>query len=342
MRYYRIEIDGGSTVFTSFLNGQNLRGALQVELDIPVAAFHTPGNAGAFVKVWGIPLSMISQAKDLAFKTIKVYGGFQKGLPLANPKQAGLLVQGYIFQCFGNWQGTDMSLDLITVAGPPPAAGAHVNAPPKTLSLNWRKGRPLSEAINSMFSVGYPGMIMNVNLNDNLVAPEDQPHVAPPKARADYLLSASKSIINRPDYQGVNIAFDGNTINVYDKPNTTAPRAPGLTGLAAQPSTTVQQVAFVDLIGQPTWIGPLTIAFKCAMRADIALNDEVQMPKTLIANTAQAQGSLIKQKAAQQGTFLVTSVHHYGNFRQHDAYSWVTEFNAIATNVQGTTSTASP
>jgi hypothetical protein len=103
MRYYRIEIDGGSTVFTSYENGQNIPGALQVELDIPVAAMHSPGNAGAFVKIWGVPLSMISQASNLNNKAIKVYGGFQKGLPLANPKQAGLLVQDYTYQSFGNW-----------------------------------------------------------------------------------------------------------------------------------------------------------------------------------------------------------------------------------------------
>ena len=107
MRFYRIEIDGGSTVFTSYANGQNIQGALQVELDIPVAAMHSPDNAGAFVKIWGVPLSMISQANNLNFKGIKVYGGFQKGLPLANPKQSGFLVRGFISQSFGNWQGTD-------------------------------------------------------------------------------------------------------------------------------------------------------------------------------------------------------------------------------------------
>jgi hypothetical protein len=47
MRYCKIEINGGSTVFTSYANGQNIRGALQVELDIPVAPFHSPNNAGA-------------------------------------------------------------------------------------------------------------------------------------------------------------------------------------------------------------------------------------------------------------------------------------------------------
>jgi hypothetical protein len=320
MRYYRIEIDGGATVFTSYLNGQNLRGALQVELDIPIAAFHSPANAGAFVKVWGIPLSMISQAKDLVGKSIKVYGGFQKGLPLANPAQAGLLVQGSIFQAFGNWLGTDMSLDLIVTAGPPPAQGQTVHTP-KNLSLNWKKGQNLSDAIKTTLSVGYPGMKTNINLNGNLVAPENSPGIyLSVKALADFLFGTSKSIVTQAGYQGVHINFDGNTINVYDQPN-----------------TAVKQIAFTDLIGQPIWIASPAIAFKTAMRADIALGDQVTMPKTLITNTAQAQSALVNQVAAQQGTFIVTSIHHFGNFRQKDAYSWVTEFNAVPTNVQSAT-----
>jgi len=30
MRYYRIEIDGGATIFTSYANRQNIRGALHI------------------------------------------------------------------------------------------------------------------------------------------------------------------------------------------------------------------------------------------------------------------------------------------------------------------------
>jgi hypothetical protein len=74
------------------------------------------------------------------------------------------------------------------------------------------------------------------------------------------------------------------------------------------------------------------------MRADIQVGDLVLMPKTLITNSQQAQSSLLNQKAAQQGTFMITSVHHFGNFRQKDAYSWATEFNAFPTNLQPATS----
>ena len=133
------------------------------------------------------------------------------------------------------------------------------------------------------------------------------------------MFGASRSLINQPNYLGVQILFDGATISVYDQPAASA---------------TPKQIAFVDLIGQPTWILAPTIAFKTMMRADIQPGNMVLMPKTLIANTAQAQSALINQKAAQQGTFLITSVHHYGNFRQPDGYSWVTEFNAVPTNVR--------
>ena len=114
-RYYMIQIDGGPT-FTSFPNGQNDPGALQVLIDIPIASLASPAFSGAAVKIYGIPLSMISQANNLRFKNIKVYGGFKAGLPLAKPAQSGLLVQGYIFQSFGNWKGTEQSLDLVILA----------------------------------------------------------------------------------------------------------------------------------------------------------------------------------------------------------------------------------
>jgi hypothetical protein len=205
------------------------------------------------------------------------------------------------------------------VTGTPPTA----DAPPdtaKNISFNWKKGQPIGAAVKSALTIAYPGYKITTNLNGSLIAPEDQPGIyTGVKAFAEYLFGASRSLINQPNYPGVQILFDGATIRVYDQP-----------AANAKP----KQIASVDLIGQPTWIRAPSIAFKCAMRADIQPGDMVLMPKALIANTAQAQSSLMNQKAAQQGIFLVTSVHHYGNFRQPDGYSWVTEFNALPTNVQ--------
>ncbi len=86
--------------------------ALNVELDIPTYALASPSGA-ASIRIHGIGIQQINQAFDLNGKTVQVYGGMARGLPLANPDQRGLLLQGEITQAFGNWQGPNMSLDLI-------------------------------------------------------------------------------------------------------------------------------------------------------------------------------------------------------------------------------------
>src|SRR5688572_13631719 len=128
MRYYDIEIHGQSSVgvavgstnaaskfrYTSHPGGTRSPpdpGALQVELDV-LRLPYGQAAAQSWVKIWGIPLETVTQGNNLNFKNIMIKGGMGKGLPLANPKQAGPLVAGQIIQAFGNWVGTDMTLDL--------------------------------------------------------------------------------------------------------------------------------------------------------------------------------------------------------------------------------------
>jgi hypothetical protein len=116
MRYYRIEI-AGKTVWTSHPSGLQHPpdpGALKVEFGLVNAGAATNyANTGSSIVIWGIPRQLISQANMLAGKSIKIYGGMGKGLPLANPSQAGLLIQGTIMQSFANWIGTVMTLNFV-------------------------------------------------------------------------------------------------------------------------------------------------------------------------------------------------------------------------------------
>jgi hypothetical protein len=84
-------------------------------------------------------------------------------LPLANPAQAGLLVQGYIWQAFGNWIGTDQSIDLIIAPGPPPPDINNLSVPPN-LTLNWQQGQSMSDAIKNALTTAYPGFTVNADL----------------------------------------------------------------------------------------------------------------------------------------------------------------------------------
>jgi hypothetical protein len=331
VRYYSIEIDGGPT-YTSFSNGVTNPAALQVELDIPVAPFASPAASGAFVKIWGIALSDIGQAKNLRFKKVKVSGGFQKGLPLANPAQAGLLVQGFIWQAFGNWIGTDQSLDLVILAGAPPADTNNPTTPPN-LTLNWKQGQAMSDAIKTTLNTAYPGYTVNANINPNLKMLADEPsyHFSLEQF-ARYVKQTSKSIIKTNTYPGVDIKLDGMTFTVYD--NTPPQSSSDSTAGSTNGTPPNKSVAFTDLIGQPTWIEAPSIQFKTMMRADLKVGDQVALPQTLVTNSAQAQSSLINQSVSFQGKFQIANIRHVGNFRQPTADAWVTIFDAFPLQVQ--------
>lgn len=312
MRYYKIEIEGGKT-YESFSNGKNLPGALNVELDIPVIAYDLP-MGGALVRIWGISLQEISQAQDNNNKSIKVFAGFQKGLPLANPSQAGLILQGYIFQSYGNWIGTDQTLDFIVLAGSAPASKAQ---PARNLAFNWKSGTKLKDAIQTTLTTAYPGFTADINIDDKLVLPNDAPGFYTSLTQfSQYVRQVSRAIIGGETYQGVSITLQEKKFAVFD-------------GTAANNNT--KQIDFKDLIGQPTWINAPSIQFKCAMRADLKVGEVVKLPKTQVTNSSAAQSSLVNQKVAFQGDFQISSMRHVGNFRQGDASAWVTVLEAFPT-----------
>lgn len=341
MRYYKIVITdpangqvvtppgfnpgllGGAT-YTSFVNGQTLPGAWNIELDIPVIGQATP-QGGGNLRVWGVSKAEIAQANNLAGKGIAIYGGMQKGLPLANPAQSGLLAQGYIFQSFGNWIETDMTLDLVIMPGSPASgsnpAGVGTLAKPANLVLNWKAGTPLAGALQSAIQTAFPGYTVKVNINAGIVRQNDEVGFFPTLEQlAQYARQTSRAIIKTQDYQGVDIVVGQNTIAVSD---------------ASAASNSSTQLQFQDLIGQPTWIEAPNIQIKAVMRADLAVGSAIKLPPTLITNTAQAAPSLVNQQVAFQGGFDIVSLRHVGNFRAPTADAWVTIIEAAPTQIAG-------
>lgn len=327
MRYYSIVLtnpDSGAVLqpasgsidpnatYTSFANGQTIPGALNVELDIPVSTFDTP-DGSAFVRVWGVSLSEIAQSTDLRGMGIKVFAGMQKGLPLAKPAQAGLILAGFVNQAFGNWIGTDQTLDLIV------APGTGTIVAPKNIIHNWKKGTPLKDAIQSTLSTAFPSYTAKINISDKLVLTEDDiGYFATIEQYASQIIDMSKAIVNDPNYPGVRISITETTFTVFDGTSPTSP----------------QMIAFEDMIGQPTWIDPLTVQFKCVMRADLHIADYIKFPPAITTTTNQGAvpaGSTLKQSSVFQGTFLINKERHFGNFRQPDAASWATTFNCVST-----------
>lgn len=333
MRYYRIDIagpGGTGTILPSSLNGYPITSllpsgyanpaALNVELDIPVAAFHTP-DGNAFIRIWGLGLQDIGSAFDLnptptsGGAIVSVYGGMSAGFPLANPSQARLLVKGQVIQAFGNWIGTAQTVDLILSA---PGVGSGVT--PVNYSLNWKAGTTMASALSATFSAALPDAKQDIRISGRLTLSYDQPAFYGSLTQlSDLLNGLSKSIITDQNYLGVVVTYDGSTVTAFDGT---------VTGQA--PAT---QIAFQDLIGQPTWINSQVIQVKCVMRGDVSINDRVVLPPSLVTSTASAFQGLTGNNPANNltfsGPYLVTNVHHYGNFRQPDAASWATVLEMI-------------
>lgn len=309
---------GGAT-YTSYVNNQTLGAAWNVEFDVPVIGAGTP-EGGAIVRVWGISLAEIGQANDLNRKNITVEAGMQRGLPLATPSQSGVIFQGYIFQAFGNWIGTDMTLDLVifpgSASGTTPG-GTGTLANPKNLVLNWQTGTTLATALASTLSTAFPGVPQSINIDPKLVRPNvEAAYFSTLEQLAKYCADISKDIIRTEDYLGVDIALVAGRLIVSDGTESAG---------AAEP----KQIRIQDLIGQPTWIESPKISIKTVMRADLGLFDKILLPPTLVQNTPQANSWLVNQRTSFKGGFRITSMRHIGNFRQASADSWVTVIEAV-------------
>jgi hypothetical protein len=290
--------------FTSYLNGVTDMGALHVEIDIFAAIYATPVGS-SYVRIWGVPLTLIAQGKDFNGKRIKVYGGMQKGLPLANPRQAGLLATGIVNQGFGNWSGTNQSLDLVMRAADGTAAE------PKNIVLDWRKNTQISAALQSTLSYAFPGRALAINISASLVQGRDETGYWETLPQFATWLKAKTRAMKGGDYAGVDIAAVGDSIRAYD----------------ATSSANPLEVQFNDMIGQPTWIDPATVQVTCVMRADVGVGDYIHLPRAQVTTTPQSL-SQFRDASVFQGAFLVKQVRHVGAYRQPDAAAWVTVIDA--------------
>lgn len=318
----------GGVSFTTHPRGPNNPvdpNALNVEIDIPAIPFNQSQGA-CLLRVWGIGLSMIGQASNFnpdpktnkAGANIRLSAGMQKGLPLANPKQAGLLLQGTVFQSFGNWQGVNQTLDFIVN---PPAT-----QPEQDISFSWPAGTELSSALATTFAqaFGKYGMVVEVGVSGGLTqANDEQGHYTTLAAFSTYIQDISEKLgipIFGPQYSGVLITIIGNTLTAYDSETV---------------GNTIQLV-FTDLIGQPTWIDTATINFKTVLRSDIAVGSRVMFPQkgvlspyVLTTQDAAFPNAPSRSQSIFKGVFIIVEVHHWGHSRQADADSWGTTFNAV-------------
>ncbi len=329
-RYYDITINDpltGKAVkqWSSHPNGIYDPQAQNVEFDILAYSYAIPKGAST-VTIEGIDIADIGQANSYTGFPVTIKGGMKDGLPLANPSQAGFLLSGQVFQGFGNWEGTDMTLDLVVMASP------YTYDQPGNFVLNLPAGGQYGPAIKAMLQGVFGASNLVVNVSPNRVSSSKKAHVF----YYHTLEQASEALSTMTQGQlcaadpGVVITLAGNgTVLVFDY---------------SEPSG-VKNLSFYDFVGQPTWIGPLELQVKMVLRADLSVGTMVKMPefkKSPLPNapgivTTQA-GSLpgyTAQNSIFQGDFFVTSLRHVGNFRDPNGASWVTIANLVSAGSVG-------
>ena len=339
MRFYEIVITdpinpSSQQIYTSWFNGQNDPGALNVIFDFPVVPYSTTRGA-AMVEISGIPLQSISFATNLNNKNISISAGFKPGLPLATQASAyqeGPIVVGFILQAYGNWIGNNMTLNLVvspgqaaqttstatTTAQQPAVASAIATPPlgspqqPTDFSFSMPVGMSLATAIKNTLTTALPNFTRPIIDIKNIVAPGPRNFVRRSLAEFAQTIKELSKQIEGGSYRGVEIVMQGgNTLLVYDG------------------STEIKQVdiQFADLIGQPTWIEPFKIQFKCPMRADLQVGYNVKLPEGFYGiqpNDPSRQYDNYRFQSAQQDTYNIIELRHVGNFRQPDGNSWAT------------------
>lgn len=340
MRYYSITITDPATgnvirprifqplklpdTYTSYVNGKTLPGALDIEIQAVAYPYAVP-KQGSFIRIWGISLQEISNGTDLNGKDIIVKAGMQKGLPLARPSQNGVILQGSIFQCNGNWIGTDKTLDIMLLP---------TEAKPKNFAFNWPKNTPLADAIKATLGTALPNLDPKISISGDLKLPGN---MVGSYAKLEDFAQAIKRVSNLPafagiktlsgaKYSGVDITVKEKTVLVYD----------GTADYAANSYSNPKKIDFIDLIGQPTWLNATKINFKCVMRADISVGDYVSLPTSLAPPyVLTTQGSALPNTPARDkltfkgGKFVVQNVYHWGRYRQPSAEAWCTTYDAV-------------
>jgi hypothetical protein len=291
--------------------------ALNVELDITV--IDADAFKSAEVTIWGIPLQTISQATSFINQPFTLSAGMAQGLPLATAQssEAGTLIKGHVYSSWGNWVMTDMTLNFVIFPGdasnPPPQPNAP-NPPPKNIVLNWMKGTMLSQALQQTLQTAYPGQTANINISSQLVAPQDTTHYCGTlRELNEFLRPITHQIMTgMQNYPGVGLCMQQGGIDVHDG--------------TSQSGT--KMIQFTDLVGQPTWIALNTISIKVVMRGDLKVSDLITLPPTPVITTADAQSG-VNTQLTFQGTFLIVSLRHVGNFRQPSGDAWVTIIEAL-------------
>lgn len=331
MRYYRLEIinpktgkppvDSNGKPIGPFDTSETPGCGLHVEFDFEVTGLDVVCS-GTMLTIYGLPIDMLKQSVSLQGGLVRMKAGFVQGLPLANKDQQGEVIYGEIYLAYANWIGTNQTLNLVIN----PGIRKTDDGKPFSIEGQGEAGERVGDVLVRALQKAYPNKLIDCTVSDNLVLPEPWTgKYTEIGSLAMVVKNASIAMMRNERYSGIAISILSDRIRIYDNAS----------AKWGEPKT----IHAHELVGQPTWIAPFTVSFKCPMRGDIRCGDVVKLPEGLYSGAASivmanttASSVIAKNSTTFTGKFLVKSVRHIGSYLTADGDAWVTVFEAYAEN----------
>ena len=332
MRKYKLVVSRKGQTYTEVTTGSSTHGTDQAKTGLLYSSFDDKGNdnpaaldivfditvagadlamPGSYVEVFGVSIDTVKTIRKYQGGVLSLYAGFSKGFPLAKPDQYGLIARGTIVQAYGNWTGTSQSVVFMLMA-----AGVDGEVP-----FVWNEGAKLSTAIKSALKLSYGRYTFINKLSADPVATVDEAsHSENIFTFGEYLKRMTLGMGYAKAYGGISITAIGDSIYVYDAPQSAKPI----------------NIDFNDMQGQPVYFGYAgnsTTQVMLNMRKDFTVFSEYTFPTQVSAGYSFISPAntvtLTKDSSLIKGTYVANSVRHFGHFRDPRGESWVTIVNGV-------------
>ena len=348
MRYYSIEFsnpNGGfpsgiPSVYTSHQQGIYNPACPEIQFDIP-NTFADGVITPTHLRIHNVPVDMIKKARQYNGMNVVIKAGFKPAvpglntqMPLEKPEQAGIIGQGVVQTCYGNWLGTDLVLDFLIWPNANLGSANTIRSfntgttSPATFQFVWDKGS-LAEAIYSTLHQNFGISKVTGTISPVLSNPPQVPinmWFTSYARFANQILDTSVLLVNPPGqnkdgtgvyqkYLGVKMAFKGNEVVLFD----------------GTESPVFVQLKFDEFIGQPTWVTDSGMVQSVhPMRNDIWLGYEVRYPAGIPSIIAPQYSPTLKEYNINESAapLKVFQVRHLGRFRGTGATDWATYVTA--------------
>lgn len=330
-------------------------GALDIEFESDQVNLNAYSNAS--IKIKGLDIMTLGQAANLQGQYVRLSAGMGRGLPLSKPEQAGLILQGKIYSSFGNWEGTDMSLTLYVT----PFMG------PEKLSFDLvgKKGTPLINTIRSALQSNFKIYQINFLTTNNPLLKEDaRGHYDTMESFADAMVKKWKELSGVDLY----IYAQGQQFYIIDQTTKSPARNIDFDDLIGQPTWNgTASISFCTPIRHDINIGDIVTFWTNQQKVKNSVYGTVKSagstpaqetkpaakpaatPATTKSATPPAQKDptppapanatppkpkdttppLPKDRSLFNGEFMITAVHHIGQFRSAEGRQWMTSFDAM-------------